>query len=58
MLLFIFIYSLLGMEFFAHFIKLDENGDPDRHGESPRENFDDFFHAFVTIFVILVGDDW
>jgi len=58
MFLFIFIFSLLGMEFFAHKVKLDEDNQPDRHGDSPRENFDDFFHAFVTIFVILVGDDW
>jgi sensor histidine kinase YesM len=30
----------------------------DRYGESPRENFDDFFHAFISIYVILIGDDW
>ena len=58
MFLFIFIFALLGMEFFAHNVKLSEDDKPDRYGESPRENFDDFFHAFVTIFVILVGDDW
>jgi hypothetical protein len=57
--LFIFIYSLLGMELFAHLVKLDPiTKDIDRHGISPRENFDDFFHAFVSIFVVLVGDDW
>jgi hypothetical protein len=49
-LLFIFIYALLGMELFAHFIKYE--------GESPRENFDDFFHSFISIFIVLVGDDW
>jgi voltage-dependent calcium channel L type alpha-1D len=57
--LFIFIYSLLGMELFAHNIKLDENDEVDsKYGTSPRENFDDFFHAFVSIYVVLVGDDW
>jgi hypothetical protein len=59
MLLFIFIYTLLGMEFYAHRLKFDaRTKEIDRHGESPRLNFDDFFHAFVTIFSILVGDDW
>lgn len=27
-------------------------------GESPRENFDDFHHAFTTIFIVLIGEDW
>jgi hypothetical protein len=57
--LFIFIYSLLGMELFAHNVKLDDDSEVDTSdGESPRESFDDFFHAFVSIFVVLVGDDW
>jgi hypothetical protein len=58
MLLFGLIYTLLGMELFAHRLKFDSDHMPDRHGESPRQNFDDFFHAFISIFAILVGDDW
>jgi len=25
-------------------------------GKSPRENFDSFLNAFVTIFIVLIGD--
>jgi hypothetical protein len=51
------------MELFAHLVKLDMDSDNMEcdlgdDGESPRENFDNFFHAFVSIFVVLVGDDW
>ena len=46
------------MEVFAHKIKMDPKGNIDSEGESPRENFDDFFHAALTIFIVLVGDDW
>jgi hypothetical protein len=49
-LLFLFIYALLGMELFAHLIKFD--------GESPRQNYDDFIHAFIAIFSVTIGDDW
>ena len=58
LLLFITIYTLLGMELFAHRIKLNDKKEADDKGESPRINFDDFFHAFLTIFIVLVGDDW
>ena len=27
-------------------------------GESPRPNFDNFVHAIVGIFVIIIGEDW
>jgi hypothetical protein len=49
-LLFFFIYALLGMELFAHFIKFD--------GVSPRQNFDDFLHAYISVFSVTMGDDW
>ena len=28
------------------------------NGTSPRPNFDDFPQAFVTIFLLLIGDNW
>ena len=56
--LFMFIFSLLGMELFAHRLKFDQDWEPDVNGESPRINFDDFWHAFITIYIVLVGDDW
>ena len=58
LLLFITIYALLGMEIFAHEIKMDKKNQIDYKGTSPRINFDDFFHAFLAIFIVLVGDDW
>jgi hypothetical protein len=40
--LFVFIYSLLGMELFAYRVKFDENDVVDENGQSPRTNFDEF----------------
>jgi hypothetical protein len=59
LLLLMFIYSLLGMELFAYNVQFNQFGEVDLdEGISPRENFDDFFHAFISIFAVLVGDDW
>ena len=58
MILFITIYALLGMEFFAHKLKFDDSYEPDSSGRAQRVNFDEFFHAFEAIFIVLVGDDW
>jgi hypothetical protein len=63
MLIFMFIFTLLGMELYGHKIKYN-NADKERpveaneHGVSPRLNFDDFFTGFVTIFIIFIGEDW
>eukprot|EP00347_Sterkiella_histriomuscorum_P019834 403340124 len=68
--LFIFTFALLGMELFAYRIKFDDNNQPinidscnDEDGcvglgKSPRLNFDTWVNAMITIFVLLVGDDW
>jgi len=38
---------------------MDEFGNVDLiNGTSPRPNFDDFVQAFVTIFMVLIGDNW
>lgn len=56
--LFIFIFSLLGMELFAYKAKLD----PDtnyvdlENGESPTFNFDTFMNSFSLVFIILTND--
>lgn len=63
MLIFMFIFTLLGMELYGHKIKYN-NEDKERpinegeHGVSPRLSFDDFFTGFVTIFIIFIGEDW
>ena len=57
--LFLFTFTLLGLELFANKVKFNSNGDIDMvNGASPRVNFDDFFKAFITIFMVLIGDNW
>jgi len=59
LVLFIYVYALLGMQFFAGKLKFDEDGNVDQeNGESNRENFDNIGWAFLTIFKILIGDNW
>ncbi|CDW82972.1 voltage-gated ion channel superfamily [Stylonychia lemnae] len=69
--LFIFTYALLGMELFAQRVKFDDDNNPldldncndeeiqcISRGKSQRLNFDTWGNAMITIFVLLVGDDW
>ena len=56
--LFIFTYSILGMELFANRVKFDDNGFPSKTGQSPRGNFDNILSSTTSIFIVLVGDDW
>lgn len=57
--LFLFTFSLIGLEVFCERVKFDNNGNVDLvNGSSPRENFDDFLHAFTAVFIILIGDNW
>jgi hypothetical protein len=51
LLLFIFIYSLMGMQLFGGQFK-------DFEGEKPRANFDTFSTAFLTVFQILTMENW
>jgi hypothetical protein len=50
LILFVYVYSLLGMQFFAGKLEFE--------GVVPRANFDSFVWAFVTIFQVLIGDNW
>jgi hypothetical protein len=57
--LFLFTYTLLGLEMYSNKLQVDGNG----HvvftgGESPRPNFDNFLRAFIMIFTVLIGDNW
>ncbi|CDW83245.1 voltage-gated ion channel superfamily [Stylonychia lemnae] len=57
--LFLFTYTLLGMEIFSYKVKFAKDGSIDLdNGQSPRQNFDNFLHGFVTIFIVLIGDNW
>ena len=51
LLLFIFIYSLMGMQLYGGQFK-------DFPGEKPRANFDSFATAFLTVFQILTMENW
>jgi voltage-dependent calcium channel L type alpha-1D len=61
MLIFMFIYTLLGMELYAYRVIFNnENLDSvaSEPGEYPRANFNTFLSGFTTIFMVLIGDDW
>lgn len=59
--LFVYIYSLLGMQLFATRYRFDAEHYPvlpTEDGIVPRSNFDTLLQAFVTIFQILTGENW
>ena len=57
--LFLFTYTLFGMELYADKIKFDKQGNVDLvNGQSVRENFDTFIEGFISIFLVLIGDNW
>lgn len=57
--LFMFIYSLLGMELFGYYAKFDSSGKLDlENGSFPNANFNYFLEAFTTVFIVLTGDSW
>jgi sensor histidine kinase YesM len=60
LLLFIFVFALMGMSFFAGKIKFDEETDQVDlvNGVSPRTNFDTLDWAIITIFEVLMGESW
>jgi voltage-dependent calcium channel L type alpha-1D len=58
LVLFIYVFALMGMQFFAGKLKLDADGNPDSNGKSIRYNFDTIDITFLTIFNLLLGDNW
>jgi len=56
--LFIYVYSLLGMQFFAGQLHFNDEGHYDPDGKLPRANFDTFYWASITVFQVLIGDNW
>jgi hypothetical protein len=52
---------VLGMQIFAHTVFFNKDGEivaSADEGEPPEINFDDIFNSFVTVFTILIGDNW
>ena len=69
LVLFMYIYSLVGMQFFANRMRFDpDNGWPvpfsldkdDAYYDAdvPEANFDNFLWAMVTVFQMLTGENW
>ena len=71
LLLFVYIFALLGMELFANVALLDEDENLVAGSENiqalvasgdyytfPRDNFNNVGFALTTIFIIIMGEDW
>lgn len=59
LMLFIYVFALLGMSLFAGKIKIDSNDLLDlQFGVSPRANFDTLQWACISIFEVLIGENW
>lgn len=71
LMLIMYILALLGMEMFAYSVYIDEEGEPVFGQENiqkafeagqtmnwPRENFNDIFSSVLTVFIVIVAEDW
>lgn len=60
LLLFIFTYSLLGLDLFAFKVKFNSDNQVDfsAAGRYPDSTFNSFLEAFVSVFVVLTNDGW
>ena len=65
--LFMFIYSLLGMELYSYKVVIDEQGLPVEYEGPPSKlkdqtfpssSFNTLIDAFLTVFIILCNDGW
>ncbi len=58
--LFMFTYTLLGMEIFAYKMRFDENNMPSQNEKDPFPdgNFNYFLEAFISVFIVLANDGW
>jgi hypothetical protein len=62
--LFMFIFTLLGMELFAYRVKYNnEDKELPVHDDRedvfyPRASFNNFFLGFTTVFIVFIGEDW
>jgi len=57
--LFIFVYASIGIKLFKKKVKIDEEGMPNVSiGSYPDSNFNNYFDAFLCIFIVLNNDGW
>lgn len=58
-LVFLYLFTLIGMEIFAFQVRIDSNGVPNpEEGSYADANFNNFLEGFYVVFVILVNDGW
>lgn len=60
MLIFMLVFIILGMQFFAFTVYFDANDELTTAdaGISPALNFDSVYMSFVTVFAVTIGEDW
>ena len=61
LLIFIIIFMILGLEFFANTVYFDANDNIEtsaKEGISPKVNFDNLYNSFTTVFSLLIGNGW
>ena len=46
------------MQLFAGNLKFGDDGLYNSKGDVPRENFDTIWEAFLTVFMMMIGDGW
>ena len=60
LLLFMYIFTLIGMELFSNYIKFDSDENVinpnDPSGESPEWNYDDFLSGFSSVFILVMTE--
>ncbi len=56
--LFIFTYTLLGMDLFAYKVNFNAEDRPDPKGSPPDSNFNNLGEAFISVFIVLANDGW
>ena len=57
---FLFTYTLLGMEMFAYKAKFNSNNQVDLSSSElyPNSNFNTFFESILSVFVVIANDGW
>ena len=71
LILFMYIFALLGMELFSNMALVNEDDDLIRGKENiealyasgdyytfPRENFNNIGYALTSVFIVIIGEDW
>ena len=59
LMIFMFAYTLVGVEFFAYRIKFNDDDEYDLvNGVSPRINFDGFANSLFAVFITIQTNQW